>query len=308
MRKKTRASGCCRLASRYWRIAGVVPRAAVAGALTVGVIVPDGSIVEAGSEPRPMWILALDTSTREGSVAVARDGGVVATANGDPSRTHGERLPGDLLALAGDAGVTLSAVDLFAVSSGPGSFTSLRVGLATIQALALVHGRSVIPVSTLEALARTPGAGDLVLAWMDGGRRDVFAALYDRAAAACLAGPRVGPPAEILDAWMPRLADRRVDVVGDGVTATRGHCSRSGWGRRPSWCTLHRRSRRRSRKSRSNAATRRSRPMPSSRCTSGVPTPCWPANPLDVDSGETVPYRRWRHQPVDSMQRDQEAT
>ena len=129
-----------------------------------------------------MWILALDTSTREGSVAVMLDGRVVATTTGDPSRTHGERLPGDLLAIVGKAGLSLSAVDRFAVSAGPGSFTSLRVGLATIQALALVHSRPVAQVSTLEALARTPGAGERVLAWMDGQRRDVFAALYDRGA------------------------------------------------------------------------------------------------------------------------------
>ena len=168
-----------------------------------------------------MWILALDTSTRGGSVALAQDGDVVATASGDPCRTHGERLPGDLLAIADEAGVTLSLIDLFAVSSGPGSFTGLRVGLATIQALALVHRRRVVQVSTLEALARTPGPGEFVLAWMDGHRRDVFAALYDRSTAACLAGPRVGNPAEILESWAMDLAGRRLDVIGDGVTATR---------------------------------------------------------------------------------------
>ena len=168
-----------------------------------------------------MWILALDTSTREGSVAVARGGDLVAAASGDPSRTHGERLPGDLLAIAGNAGVSLSAIDRFAVSSGPGSFTSLRVGLATIQALALVHSRSVVQVSTLEALARTPGAGDRVLAWMDGQRRDVFAALYDRGVREAVAGPRVGSPAHVLDAWKPQLAQRPLDVVGDAVAATR---------------------------------------------------------------------------------------
>ena len=168
-----------------------------------------------------MWILALDTSTRGGSVALARDGDVVAAAVGDPSRTHGERLPGDVLALAGQADVALSGIDRFAVSSGPGSFTSLRVGLATIQALALVHSRTVIQVSTLEALSRTPESGDLVLAWMDGHRRDVFAALYDRATRERIAGPRVGSPTEILEDWKPQLAKRRLAVVGDAVTATR---------------------------------------------------------------------------------------
>ncbi len=173
-----------------------------------------------------MWVLALDTSTRAGSVALARGGDVVAAASGDPSRTHGERLPGDLLALAGDAGVALSRIDLFAVSRGPGSFTGLRVGLATIQALALAHRRSVLPVSTLEALAHTPGRGELVLAWMDGHRGDVFAALYERAAARRLAGPRAGDPSEILESWAADLGARKLDVVGDGVTATRALLAR----------------------------------------------------------------------------------
>lgn len=173
-----------------------------------------------------MWVLALDTSTRAGSVALARGGDVVAAASGDPSRTHGERLPGDLLSLAGDAGVALSRIDLFAVSRGPGSFTGLRVGLATIQALALAQRRNVLPVSTLEALAHTPGQGERVLAWMDGHRGDVFAALYERAATRCLAGPCAGDPAEILESWAAELGARRLDVVGDGVTATRALLAR----------------------------------------------------------------------------------
>jgi len=173
-----------------------------------------------------MWILALDTSTRAGSAALARDGDIVAAAGGDPSRSHGERLPGDLQALVGEAGITLSHVDLFAVSSGPGSFTGLRVGLASIQALALVRRRGVVPVSTLEALARTPGTGDRVLAWMDAHRREVFAALYERGGGECLAGPCVGNPERITESWAADLAGR-VDVVGDGVPATRnllGRC------------------------------------------------------------------------------------
>lgn len=179
-----------------------------------------------GPAGRPTWILALDTSTRGGGAAVARDGEVVAAARGDPSRTHGERLPGDLLALAGQAGLTLPAIDLFAVAAGPGGFTGLRVGLASIQALALVHGRGVVPVSTLDALARAPGGGERVLAWMDAHRGDVFAALYERAGGARLAGPRVGNPAELLESWAAEVAGR-VDVVGDGVPATRELLARS---------------------------------------------------------------------------------
>ena len=69
---------------------------------------------------------------------------------GDASRTHGERLPGELAAL----GAPFSSIDVFAVAIGPGSFTGLRIGIATMQGLALVDRRRVVGVSALEALAQ----------------------------------------------------------------------------------------------------------------------------------------------------------
>ena len=75
-----------------------------------------------------MLILALDTTSRAGSVALARDAGVLDQQRGDPSRTHGERLPGDIGDLLERHGLTVADVDLYAVAAGPGSFTGLRVG------------------------------------------------------------------------------------------------------------------------------------------------------------------------------------
>src|SRR5439155_24126520 len=108
--------------------------------------------------------------------------------SGDPSRTHAERLPGEILQLLDEAGVRLPAVEVFAVAAGPGSFTGLRIGIAAIQGLALVQQRRVVPVSALEALAHTgsvrlaPGA--TVAAWMDAHRHEVFSAQYRVADAA----------------------------------------------------------------------------------------------------------------------------
>lgn len=99
-----------------------------------------------------MVVLALETVTKPGSAALVID--CVCDARcGDPARTHGERLPGDLLALLGDHGLTPRDVDRFAIIAGPGSFTGLRVGMAAVQGLALVAGRPVVPVPTLEAMA-----------------------------------------------------------------------------------------------------------------------------------------------------------
>ena len=100
-----------------------------------------------------MRILALDTSTPTGSVALAVGGEVTECRIGGADRTHGERLPGDVTALLAAHDLAPADIDLYAVCSGPGSFTGLRVGLATIQALALVNRRPVVAVPTLEALA-----------------------------------------------------------------------------------------------------------------------------------------------------------
>ena len=105
-----------------------------------------------------MVILALDTTTKAGSCALWRDGALVEQRPGDAARTHAERLPGDLADLLAAHGLTVKDVDLYAVASGPGSFTGLRVGIATIQGLALVHGRKVVAVSALEALAQCGAA------------------------------------------------------------------------------------------------------------------------------------------------------
>jgi tRNA threonylcarbamoyl adenosine modification protein YeaZ len=130
-----------------------------------------------------LLVLALDTTTRPGSLALERDDQVLAVASGDPGRTHAERLPGDITSLLSGARVDLKQIDVFAVAAGPGSFTGLRIGIATIQGLAFALDRPVVAVSTLDALARiaaesTSQSPALVAAWMDAQRSEVFAALY----------------------------------------------------------------------------------------------------------------------------------
>src|SRR5580704_14403805 len=129
-----------------------------------------------------MRVLSLDTTTRAGSVALVENDHILAERQGDPSRTHAERLPREILSLLDEHGLRPDDVDLFAVASGPGSFTGLRVGIATIQGLAFVQGRRVAAVPALEAIAqsttRDQPAGTVVGVWMDARRRDVFFALY----------------------------------------------------------------------------------------------------------------------------------
>src|SRR5213595_1902408 len=100
-----------------------------------------------------MRVLALDTTTAAGSVAIVDDDRVLAERVGDPSRAQAARLPGDILLALDSCALTISSIDLFAIAAGPGSFTGLRIGIATIQGLALVHRTRVVPVSALRAMA-----------------------------------------------------------------------------------------------------------------------------------------------------------
>jgi tRNA threonylcarbamoyladenosine biosynthesis protein TsaB len=171
-----------------------------------------------------MRVMALDTTSRAGSVALVDDGRIVDERAGDASRTHGERLPGELEAL----GVEWSTVDVFAVCAGPGSFTGLRIGIATIQGLALVGGRLVVGISALEAVAqlasRDLADGDTIGVWIDAQRNEVFSALYRVAAETLftperlveLEPPAVDTPLATMGAWS-RYDLRSIVFAGDGI-------------------------------------------------------------------------------------------
>ncbi|PYR92717.1 MAG: tRNA (adenosine(37)-N6)-threonylcarbamoyltransferase complex dimerization subunit type 1 TsaB [Acidobacteria bacterium] len=166
-----------------------------------------------------MRILALDTSTAAGSAALAEDGRVTIARAGDGSRTHGERLPLELMALLGEAHVPLAAIDRFAVAIGPGSFTGLRVGIATIQGLAFAKHALVVPVSTFEALAwRAKDKTTAIAAWIDAHRGEVFASLFAPDGTAVLQPPSSLTPEKTLEAWRQALAAcPGVRFTGDGA-------------------------------------------------------------------------------------------
>jgi tRNA threonylcarbamoyladenosine biosynthesis protein TsaB len=177
-----------------------------------------------------MRVIALDTTTAAGSVALVEDDRVIAERAGDPLRSHAERLPAEVVAIAEASAVALSAIDLFAVAIGPGSFTGLRIGIATVQGLAAVARRRIVGVSTLDALAHAASlsvpAGTPIAVWMDAHRRDVFAALYCVTPAAPFAadrldvveGPTVGSPAATLNRWTGALGITPAVFAGDGAT------------------------------------------------------------------------------------------
>jgi tRNA threonylcarbamoyladenosine biosynthesis protein TsaB len=131
-----------------------------------------------------MLLLATDTSGKNGSVALARVTAgqpevetveVVPLAGG----TFSAQLVPQISALLENHGYSRKDLAAFAVVSGPGSFTGLRVGLAAIKALAEVLHKPIATVSLLEAIACSGSARDRVLAALDAGRSEVYLGDYE---------------------------------------------------------------------------------------------------------------------------------
>jgi tRNA threonylcarbamoyladenosine biosynthesis protein TsaB len=129
-------------------------------------------------------ILALDTSTRTGSVALLRDNCLLAEVSGHEETPYSTRLFRDIEILKSQAQFEINQVDVFAVSSGPGSFTGLRIGLTAVKAWAEVHGKPIAAISALEAICaqsaiRTATSEYHILApFFDARRGQLFGALY----------------------------------------------------------------------------------------------------------------------------------
>ncbi len=172
-----------------------------------------------------MLVLALDTTTRQGSVALARDGSGVAVYAGDAAITHGARLPGDVMRLLDAHGLRVRDIDLFAVASGPGSFTGLRIGIATMQGFALANDKPLAGISALDAIhdavsfqPSNLSPRDEVAIWMDAQRGQVFSAVYKNGHV--IEPALVDKPAEVLARWA-RERTHPAACAGDGALVYR---------------------------------------------------------------------------------------
>jgi tRNA threonylcarbamoyladenosine biosynthesis protein TsaB len=134
-----------------------------------------------------MLLLAIDTSGKQGSIALARageptaDGGDFEVIEIAPlvGGTFSAQLIPQIAELLSSNGFTKNGIGAFAVGAGPGSFTGLRIGLAAVKALAEVLGKPIATVSLLEACVVASAAQGKVMSVLDAGRGDVYVGEYE---------------------------------------------------------------------------------------------------------------------------------
>jgi tRNA threonylcarbamoyladenosine biosynthesis protein TsaB len=157
-------------------------------------------------------VLAVDTTTERGSVAVTEDDSVCGEVRLVRPGGHSRHLLPALDFLLGSLGLRPEDIEAFAVTTGPGSFTGIRVGLSTVQGLALGAGRPCLGMSALHVLAaRTAGVAPISVVLMDAYRGEVYGAVYDGDGRAL--GPASVEPPEALIARTPEIAA----FAGDGA-------------------------------------------------------------------------------------------
>jgi tRNA threonylcarbamoyladenosine biosynthesis protein TsaB len=167
-----------------------------------------------------MKLLALDTSTKVAGAALIEDGRLVCETNLIIGLTHSERLMPLVDGCLKLAGWIPDDIDVVAAVAGPGSFTGVRIGVATAKGIATALGRPVVAVNTLEVLAASfPGFCGVVVPILDARREQVYCAVYDGGLNELLP-PDARKLTELLE--HPAVAGAAAAMfAGDGVAAYR---------------------------------------------------------------------------------------
>ncbi len=180
-----------------------------------------------------MKLLALDATTTTCSVAYWSDGSVRANREEIAGRRQAEILMPMVMTVMTEAAIEFDALDGIAVTQGPGSFTGVRIGLATARGLALAAGLPLAGVTTLQALAAAPPPaerqGHMILALLDARRDQVYGQIFTADGA-----PADAPFAAGVDSMPDRLARTCASgtpllLVGSGSALAARVLAAAGW-------------------------------------------------------------------------------
>ena len=169
-----------------------------------------------------MLVLAIDTTTPGGSVALLEDETLLGEVDVESAATHSSRLLRSVDFLLGAQGRDVREVDAFAVAAGPGSFTGIRIGLGAVKALAFASAKPVAPVSTLLALAvkLSSDGARLVCPLLDAKKGEIYAGLFEARRSGL--GEVIPQGAYDPDAFFARLPPRRtICFAGSGLAVYR---------------------------------------------------------------------------------------
>lgn len=166
-----------------------------------------------------MRVLAIDSATNMAGVALVGDEAVIGETISNTGKTHSQRLLPMIAYLLEEAELELADLDGIVISGGPGSFTGLRIGMATAKGLAYASQKPLVTVSTLDSLAlNMVGYPGLICPILNARKNEVYTALYR-----CKLGekPEVITPYQVLKptALIELLTNQKDEVVflGDGV-------------------------------------------------------------------------------------------
>lgn len=164
-----------------------------------------------------MKILALDTSTMMASCAVMDEERVLAEYSLSQEMSHSEKLVPMIKEMLDGLNMKIQDIDLYGVAIGPGSFTGLRIGVATIKTFAHMFDKPIIGVSTLEALAFNLPYNEIVVPMIDARRNRVYTGIYSWEGGNLRT--IMEPDAMEIDDLLKNLSDNHDNIVvtGDGV-------------------------------------------------------------------------------------------
>ncbi len=164
-----------------------------------------------------MLVMGLDTALQRCSVAILRDGAVLADESIGMERGHAEHLAPMAAAALQKAGCRIRDLDRVGVVVGPGGFTGVRVALSFARGLGVGTGLDIVGVTSLAALAANlDSLQPIVASVIDARRGQVYAALYDQAGRVLLA-PFVSAPEEALKKLIDKAAGREMAFTGSGA-------------------------------------------------------------------------------------------
>ena len=160
-----------------------------------------------------MKILAVDSSSVTASVAITENGKVLAENFINNGLTHSQTLMPMVEKTINESGVSVKDIDLFAITHGPGSFTGVRIGIASIKGMADALDKKCLPISTLEAIAEPLKNEDVIAcAVMDARCNQVYTAIFNNGERLC------DDKAVLIDELGEELKqyDKKIVFIGDG--------------------------------------------------------------------------------------------